>query len=1105
MAFPSFVPSKPSLPFSSCPSPLLFSPSFLPSLQTRRRFFPSSFELHRLDAYLSPQTLPDPSEESSEADSPYPGVEIKKKKKKRKPRPNFYVQTIERWSLKISSERSRFPWQELAAEEKKDASQSLIAAPRPSFRVGNECLPMDGANSGDAQLDSRPKGQKPVKNLEFDGEKRKSRLDLIVEKLNSSLGDESSNFSDPRSPRNSSGDKERSNSEGTTLNVALPGNGSNPISRPVGIRQVRGAKLRQAPGDVEPKSQTSVKNSNFNREDDEKLNGSLDSKRSDFLTVGSHSTGSDDEERLNSEVTAWNSALVVDGNHPFSRPAGIPLGSQPVLAPQIRGARPRQTHLDSEAKNQTSVKDSEFDCEEEPMVSLMDEQLADSSNQDNCNSSQDNILVNYNDEEKPNCIKKHSLPNKALTVPLGNVAADTVKQHVNQIPLQRLEFDAVSGKSNVSAIVEQLKSSMDQDSSNLEVNISYDESDDEGGSNTDYYIANLMGPVSFPWEQDGGSSDREQLHRKSNTELAERTIPEPELRRLRDAALRMKERMKVGPAGVTEAVVQSIHEKWKENEVVKLRFEGPPSLCMKRTHEVLERKTGGLVIWRSGRSLVLYRGMTYELPCVQSYSKLVTAKSDSNLMTSSANPSEGSTDTSDIDSLLDQLGPRFRDWSGRSPLPVDADLLPGVVPGYKPPFRLLPYKTRSSLREGEMTFLRRLARKMPPHFALGRNRQHQGLATAIVKLWEKSAIAKIAIKRGVPNTCNERMAEEIKKLTGGVLLSRNKEYIVFYRGNDFLTPSVRDVLVEKEKLAAIQQDEEEVARIRASSVVSNANGNKAPLVAGTLAETLEAKTRWGSPLSSQDRRKMRKDLDLAKHASLIRYLQRKLFLAKAKVRKAEGALAKVQEFLKPAELPTDLETVTDEERFLFRKIGLKMRSYLLLGRRGVFDGTVENMHLSWKYRELVKILVKGKTFAQVKHIAISLEAESGGVLISLDKTTKGYAIIIYRGKNYQRPLTLRPKNLLTRRQALARSIELQRREALNHHISNLQDRIQMLKSQLDQMKADKDFGNKELDLQLDDALFSDDDDVVEDEGEEAYLETYHGDDEDDDAVSAELL
>lgn len=101
---------------------------------------------------------------------------------------------------------------------------------------------------------------------------------------------------------------------------------------------------------------------------------------------------------------------------------------------------------------------------------------------------------------------------------------------------------------------------------------------------------------------------------------------------------------------------------------------------------------------------------------------------------------------------------------------------------------------------------------------------------------------------------------------------------------------------------------------------------------------------------------------------------------------------------------------------------------MFVGRRGIFDGTIENMHLHWKYREVVKIIVEGKRFAQVKHVAISLEAESGGVLVSVDKTTKGYTIIVYRGKNYQRPHAIKPKNLLTRRQALARSIELQRRE-----------------------------------------------------------------------------
>lgn len=86
------------------------------------------------------------------------------------------------------------------------------------------------------------------------------------------------------------------------------------------------------------------------------------------------------------------------------------------------------------------------------------------------------------------------------------------------------------------------------------------------------------------------------------------------------------------------------------------------------------------------------------------------------------------------------------------------------------------------------------------------------------------------------------------------------------------------------------------------------------------------------------------------------------------------------------------------------------------------------MHLHWKYRELIKIIVKAKSIEEVKDIALSLEAESGGVLVSVDKVSKGYAIIVFRGKDYKRPSFLRPKNLLTKRKALARSVELQRRQ-----------------------------------------------------------------------------
>lgn len=724
-------------------------------------------------------------------------------------------------------------------------------------------------------------------------------------------------------------------------------------------------------------------------------------------------------------------------------------------------------------------------------------------------------------EERPDFDRSGILPQAETSI---IDLRDDVRGPVMKSPLQ-------TEKSSVSFIVDELKNSLGENNRNRDDGNASDEVDNAVPSNYSRDVVKLRGTVRFPWERDNGGNDEEGFHRRSNTEFAEKTIPEPELRRLRNVALRMKERMKVGPAGVTEALVENIHKKWEVDEVVKLWFEGPPTLHMKRTHEILERKTGGLVIWRSGRSVVLYRGMAYELPCVKSYAKLTDTDSNhktcpsiepstsgsvsstndytrisklSEVSSSLANSPGGFANGFDIDSFLDQLGPRYKDWSGCNPLPVDADMLPGVVPGYTPPFRLLPYKTRSALKNRQMTSLRRLARTMSPHFVLGRNRQHEGLARAMAKLWEKSSLAKIAIKRGVPNTCNERMAEEIKKLTGGVLLSRNKEYIVFYRGNDFVTPSVREVLVEKQKQATVYQDEEEAARLRAAALIaSNTRTDKGPRLAGTLAETLEANNCWGRQPSTEEREKLKRDLTLAKHASLVRYLERKLAFAKAKVRKAERALAKVQELLNPAELPTDLETVTDEERFLFRNMGLKMRAYLHLGRREVFDGTVQNMHLQWKHRELVKILVKGKRFAQVKHIAISLEAESGGVLISLDKTTKGYAIVVYRGKNYQRPQSLRPKNLLTRRQALARAIELQRREALNHHISNLHERIEMLKSQLSKMKNDNELGDEQLDVEKDDTFHSDED--MDDEDEEAYLETYVSSDEDGDDASTEEL
>ncbi|XP_057417846.1 CRM-domain containing factor CFM3A, chloroplastic/mitochondrial [Lotus japonicus] len=617
--------------------------------------------------------------------------------------------------------------------------------------------------------------------------------------------------------------------------------------------------------------------------------------------------------------------------------------------------------------------------------------------------------------------------------------------------------------------------------------------------------------------------------KRSNAELAERLIPEHELRRLRKIALRMMERFEVGVTGITQELVASIHQKWRDSEVVKLKFEAPLAANMKRAHQILESKTGGIVVWRSGSSIVLYRGMAYKLPCVKLYSKMYQAKEEdvhqsvhvgswSDAQLSVKEPVRTTTELltrdsaeylkdmteeefmelTDLNQLLDELGPRFIDWTGRVPLPVDADLLAAVVPGYKPPFRLLPYGVKHCLTDREMTAFRRLARTTAPHFALGRNRELQGLARAMVKLWETSAIAKIVIKRGVPHTCNERMAEELRKLTGGTVLSRNKEFIVFYRGNDFLPPAVTNVLTERQKLTLIQHDEEEKAREIASSItIPDGKASPMPLLAGTLAETRAATNNWGHQPSKQEVEKMTRDSALNRLSSIIKNHEIKLAMTKGKYRKADKDLAKLQGDLDPADLPSDLETLTNEERFLYRKMGLSMKPYLVLGRRDVYAGTIENMHLHWKYRELVKINVKGRNLAQVKQIAIALEAESGGVLVSVDKDTKGYIVIVYRGKNYFRPRVLRPKSLLTRRQALARSIVLQRREALKDHMLDLEELIGLLKSELEDMKNEKEIdGDKTLYSSTQSYPVSSDDEWEENEGSEIYFDKAESGDED---------
>lgn len=450
----------------------------------------------------------------------------------------------------------------------------------------------------------------------------------------------------------------------------------------------------------------------------------------------------------------------------------------------------------------------------------------------------------------------------------------------------------------------------------------------------------------------------------------------------------------------------------------------------------------------------------------------------------------------EFNQMLDELGPRFVDWWGTGILPVDADLLPQTIPGYKTPFRLIPTGMRSTLTNAELTNLRKLARNLPCHFALGRNRNHQGLAAAIVKLWEKSLVVKIAVKRGIQNTNNELMAEEIKNLTGGTLLLRNKYYIIIYRGKDFLPTSVAAALAEREELTKDIQNVEEQRRCIAIAH-SLEDGLDGHALAGTLAEFQEAQARWGREVTAKEQEEMKEASSRSEKEKLFRRLEHKLSIAQAKIHRAERLLSRIEASMILANPSDDQEMITDEERSVFRRIGLRLKSYLPLGIRGVFDGVIENMHLHWKHREVVKLISKQKTLSFVEETARLLEYESGGILVAIERVPKGYALIFYRGKNYRRPINIRPRNLLTKAKALKRAVAMQRHEALSQHIAQLESNIRQMKLDLgiedDEEQEDSSDSENEDNTAVTSACYDEDqDDFDESSDEDNYDEDEDG-------------
>ncbi|KAJ4790491.1 RNA-binding CRS1 / YhbY (CRM) domain protein [Rhynchospora pubera] len=174
--------------------------------------------------------------------------------------------------------------------------------------------------------------------------------------------------------------------------------------------------------------------------------------------------------------------------------------------------------------------------------------------------------------------------------------------------------------------------------------------------------------------------------------------------------------------------------------------------------------------------------------------------------------------------------------------------------------------------------------------------------------------------------------------------------------------------------------------------------------------------------------------------------EEKILYKLKKARMREDRFVQALKKIDPHDPPVaqhDPEVLTPEEYFHFLKMGRKCKNYVPVGRRGIFQGVILNMHLHWKKHQTLKVIVKTFTPEEVKEIAAELARLSGGIVLEIEE---GNEIIMFRGKNYMQPPTeiMSPKVTLSRKKALDKSKYMEKLRAVRRHIPKLEQELEDL-------------------------------------------------------------
>lgn len=101
----------------------------------------------------------------------------------------------------------------------------------------------------------------------------------------------------------------------------------------------------------------------------------------------------------------------------------------------------------------------------------------------------------------------------------------------------------------------------------------------------------------MPWDKREGEEYEEHEERQKEkpkkksvnaATLAEKTLEEEELRRLRTLGMSLKEKVTIPKAGLTRAVLDKIHRQWSNCELVRLKFHEFLAQNMKLAHQIVE-------------------------------------------------------------------------------------------------------------------------------------------------------------------------------------------------------------------------------------------------------------------------------------------------------------------------------------------------------------------------------------------------------------------------------------------------------------------------------------------------------------------------------------